>query len=469
VTVGSDNPARFEDFGLAEPLLHAVREAGYERPMPVQAACFRPAAEGRHLVVRSQTGSGKTAAFALPLLHRLDPALRRTQALVLAPTRELALQDWNEFERLGLYTGFGTVAIYGGTGFRDQLDRLAAGVQIVVGTPGRVLDHFRRGTLRLSDISVLVLDEADEMLSAGFYEDIRKVLDAAKSLRQVLLFSATLPPNLERLIGRHMPDPVRVDLSVDGVSVDRILNLVYPVEPGGSRLRSLVAVLEAEDPAAAIVFCNTRSDTEAVTAYLKRRGYDAAMLNSDLSQTDREAVLGRMRAGTQRLLVATDIAARGIDISFLPCVINYEPPVDPELYVHRTGRTGRVDRSGRAVTLVSGFDRHAMQRVQWRFGIRPEERDTPTREETLKMLADRRIREMKERIDAGAVIPDEFRTIAREILTDPDSEALVSLLVDRFLAEPPPERVAAPVRREDGAGGGRHRRRGGRPNEQRGT
>lgn len=468
----------FESLGLPEPLLRAVREAGYERPMAVQAACLAPAREGRDLVVQSRTGSGKTAAFALPILHRIRYEDRRPQVLVLAPTRELALQVHGEFERLGRYAGLQSVCIYGGTRFGEQIDRLKAGVHVVVGTPGRVLDHYRRGNFRTDAVQAIILDEADEMLSAGFFEDIRKVFDMLTGLKQVLLFSATLPMNLENLIKRHMHDPVRVDLSGEQVSVDRIANIAYPVDTTGARIRTLVAIIEAEDPVAAIIFCNTRQETEVVAKYLRRRGYDAEYLNSDLSQTAREEVMARIKAGRLRLLVATDIAARGIDISLLPCVIHYDLPSDAQQYIHRTGRTGRVDRSGRAISMVSVRDLQALKRIEWTYGIRLTPAETPTREETLKMLADRRIREFKERLDAGAVIPEEFVTIAKEILTDPEAEGLVSLLVDAYLSGPitttngvpdgqAQDRPPRPPRSEghadsdrSGGGGGRGRGRG---------
>ncbi len=427
----------FDELGFDPPILRAIAEAGYTQPMPVQTLCARPILEGRDLVVRSQTGSGKTAAFAAPLLQRVSFEGTRPQALVLAPTRELAIQDHSEFEKLGRYTNMRSVVIYGGTGFTLQLSRLAEGCHIVVGTPGRILDHYRRRTLDLSEVRILVLDEADEMLSAGFYEEVQKIFQAVRKLDQVCLFSATLPPNIERMIGRYMRTPVSVDLSSDHVAVDRIENVAYELEPMGSRLHLLVSVLESEDPSCAIIFCNTKSDTEMVTTYLRRRGYDAAMLNGDLPQASREEVLGKMRAGTQRLLVATDIAARGIDISFLPCVINFVPPADAESYIHRTGRTGRVDRRGRAITLVGTLDRTVVRRLKWQYGVSLKKCEVPSREETLKMLADRRIREIKERMEKGIVIPDEFRAMAQEILTDPEAESLVALLVDRYLAEPP--------------------------------
>jgi len=435
--VGPETPLpsvpTFEEMGLDPRVLQAVREVGYSSPLPVQAEAFRPAREGRHVVVQSRTGSGKTAAFVLPLLHRIDFSSRRPQVLVLAPTRELALQDHEEFQRLGRYCGLLSTCIYGGTRYQEQLDALRTGVQVVVGTPGRVLDHQRRGTFRTSEIRTLVLDEADEMLSAGFYEDIRKVLAALPGLRQVLLFSATLPEHLMQLIGRFMPNAVRQDLSQDRVDVDRIENVGYAVDPTGSKLRTLLAVLEAEDPRAAIIFCNTRAETERVTAYLRRRGFDAAMLNSDLCQTERERVMARMKSGQQRLLVATDIAARGIDISFLPCVIHFDLPLDVQQYIHRTGRTGRVDRMGRAISLLTITDTQSLRRLEWTYGIRLKMLETPSREETLKMLAERRVRELKELVEAGRVIPEEFLAIAREILDDPDAPRLVASLVDSWL------------------------------------
>lgn len=457
---------RFSDLGLQAPIVQALEEAGYTHALEVQEACTIPGMAGRDLVVRSRTGSGKTLAFTLPALHRIDYSRLEPQVLALAPTRELALQVYGEFEKAGARVGLRPVAIYGGTGFRTQIDRLEAGVHAIVGTPGRVMDHYRRGNLRLDTVRIFVLDEADEMLSAGFYEDILKVFKAVKpSLEQTMLFSATLDPNIERLIGRYMREPVQIDLSSDRVDVDRIENVGFKIDPTESRPRALVSLLESEDPGCAIIFCNTRSNTEVVTAYLRRRGFDAAILNSDLSQSAREAVMGRMKAGNQRLLVATDIAARGIDISFLPCVINYEPPFDAELYIHRTGRTGRVDRRGRALTLIAHDDVHAMRRIENTYNLKLTMRELPTREETLKMLSDRRIREFKERLDAGPVIPDEFRTMAREILTDPDAEALVALFVDRYLAtlvNPNDSQAAAATRHEDGGdGGGRRRRSGG--------
>jgi len=450
----------FEQLGFSPAVLEGIRDAGYTRPLEVQVACARPAMDGRDLVVRSKTGSGKTLAFAAPILSTLDYSARAPQALVLAPTRELALQVHGEFEKISARTGLKSVPVYGGTGFGRQLDALKSGVQLVVGTPGRVLDHYARGTLRLGDVRVFVLDEADEMLSAGFYEDIIQVFDALRGLKQVLLFSATLPHNIAKMIRRYMEEPINVDLSTDRVDVERIENVVYRLtDPEGTRQQLLVSVLESEDPGAAIIFCNTKSDTEAVTAYLKRRGFDAVLLNSNLAQTARERVMGRMKEGKHRLLVATDIAARGIDISFLPCVINYEPPLDVQLYIHRTGRTGRVDRKGRAITLLSAADDVEMRKIAAQYNLKIVQEETPTREETLKMLSARRIRELKERLVHDPVIPDEFRTIAQDIMADGDAERIVALLVDHYLAEAAHEPQPEPSREGHGHPFGRRRRR----------
>ncbi|HON25641.1 MAG TPA: DEAD/DEAH box helicase [Myxococcota bacterium] len=449
----------FDALGLSEHVLRAIMEIGYKKPLQVQVECFAPAKAGRNLVVQSRTGSGKTAAFALPILHRIDYSNSSPQVVVVVPTRELALQVHGEFERLGRYTGLKSVCIYGGTGFGEQFNRLMAGVHVIVGTPGRLLDHYRRGNFRTDQVHAIVLDEADEMLSAGFYDDIQKIFELLSNLKQVLLFSATMPFNMENLIKRYMKDPVRIDLSKDQVCVDRITNVAYSVDTSGPRIRTLIAIIEAEDPTAAIIFCNTRQETEVVAKYLGRRGYDAQYLNSDLSQTAREAVMAKIKAGELRLLVATDIAARGIDISFLPCVIHFDLPTDPQQYIHRTGRTGRVGRPGRAIAMVSVKDLHSLRRIESTLGIKLKQAETPTREESLKMLADRKIREFKERLDAKPAIPEEFTTLAKEILADPDAEGLVSLLVDAYMSPPPaavddraPDRRESELARSDGRG-----------------
>ncbi|HOD07114.1 MAG TPA: DEAD/DEAH box helicase [Myxococcota bacterium] len=444
----------FDSFDLPAWLHDALKAQGFESAMEVQQECFGPAMEGRDLVVQSRTGSGKTLAFVLPIVARVQPRAASTpQVLILGPTRELALQVYSVVEKLGTPGGIRSACVYGGTGFSAQLTALAQGVDIVVGTPGRILDHARRGTLKLGGIKCAVLDEADEMLSAGFYEDVRSILKSIRDIDQMFLFSATIEPGLENLISDMMVDPVKVNLSGDRIDVDRIENVAYLYTDDGPRIRSLVSVLESEDPAAAIIFCNTRKTTESVTAYLRRRGYDAALLNSDLPQHQREEVIQRMRDGRQNILVATDIAARGIDISFLPCVIHFDLPDDTQQYIHRTGRTGRVDRRGRAVSLLSARDLHNVRRIEYRYGIKLERAELPGREETLKMLSIRRIRELKERLDCQPVIPDEFTAIAKDILTDPEAEQLIALLVDSYLASAPIVRPDSGCARDHGHDG----------------
>lgn len=444
----------FDSFDLPAWLHDALKAQGFESAMEVQQECFGPAMEGRDLVVQSRTGSGKTLAFVLPIVARVQPrAASAPQVLILGPTRELALQVYSVVEKLGTPGGIRSACVYGGTGFSAQLTALAQGVDIVVGTPGRILDHARRGTLKLGGIKCAVLDEADEMLSAGFYEDVRSILKSIRDIDQMFLFSATIEPGLENLISDMMVDPVKVNLSGDRIDVDRIENVAYLYTDDGPRIRSLVSVLESEDPAAAIIFCNTRKTTESVTAYLRRRGYDAALLNSDLPQHQREEVIQRMRDGRQNILVATDIAARGIDISFLPCVIHFDLPDDTQQYIHRTGRTGRVDRRGRAVSLLSARDLHNVRRIEYRYGIKLERAELPGREETLKMLSIRRIRELKERLDCQPVIPDEFTAIAKDILTDPEAEQLIALLVDSYLASAPIVRPDSGCARDHGQDG----------------
>ena len=444
----------FDSFDLPAWLHDALKAQGFESAMEVQQECFGPAMEGRDLVVQSRTGSGKTLAFVLPIVARVQPRAASTpQVLILGPTRELALQVYSVVEKLGTPGGIRSACVYGGTGFSAQLTALAQGVDIVVGTPGRILDHARRGTLKLGGIKCAVLDEADEMLSAGFYEDVRSILKSIRYIDQMFLFSATIEPGLENLISDMMVDPVKVNLSGDRIDVDRIENVAYLYTDDGPRIRSLVSVLESEDPAAAIIFCNTRKTTESVTAYLRRRGYDAALLNSDLPQHQREEVIQRMRDGRQNILVATDIAARGIDISFLPCVIHFDLPDDTQQYIHRTGRTGRVDRRGRAVSLLSARDLHNVRRIEYRYGIKLERAELPGREETLKMLSIRRIRELKERLDCQPVIPDEFTAIAKDILTDPEAEQLIALLVDSYLASAPIVRPDSGCARDHGQDG----------------
>ncbi|HRI51300.1 MAG TPA: DEAD/DEAH box helicase, partial [Pseudomonadota bacterium] len=350
-------PQTFAEMGLAEDVLQSLLAMGFSEPLQVQRRVYRPIMAGRDLIVQSRTGSGKTAAFGIPFVQALiDPAADvkngHPQALVLGPTRELALQVATEISRIAERRAVQVVPVYGGAPMGRQIELLRAGGHVVSGTPGRVLDHLRRGTLHLNRIKVLVLDEADEMLSMGFLEDILEIIKRCPADRQTLLFSATMPDEVVRLAGRHQKSALMIQMSADYVGVAEVVHAYYMVT-GMGRMRDLLRVLEVERPDSAVIFCNTREETSQVAEFMRSQGLDAEAISSDLSQADRERVMGRMKAKDLKYLVATDVAARGIDISDLSHVINYTFPESAEVYVHRTGRTGRAGKSGVAISLIS--------------------------------------------------------------------------------------------------------------------
>ncbi|HEX7843713.1 MAG TPA: DEAD/DEAH box helicase, partial [Kofleriaceae bacterium] len=374
----SEAPAApsFDDLGLHPDVKLALDEMGYFAPTPVQTAVYQPVSQGKDLLVQSRTGTGKTTAFGLPIISKLIPTHRAPQALILAPTRELALQVSRELTQLGKHRGILVEPIYGGAPIGKQIRALRDGVHIVVGTPGRVLDHIGRRTLDCSTVGIFVLDECDEMLSMGFLEDIERVVSHLPDRKQTLLFSATMPDEVTRYSRRHMRSPEQISLSRDGISVNEIHHAYYIVS-GIARSRDLLKILFAEDPESAIIFCNTRDETTMVARFLQKQGLDAEPLSSDLAQNDRERVMNRMKQHTLRFLCATDVAARGIDISNLSHVINYSVPESPEIYVHRTGRTGRAGKKGTALSLVGPRELGNFRYVRLQFGIKPEERLLP--------------------------------------------------------------------------------------------
>ncbi len=351
-----DEAQTFEDMGLDDKVLRALEDMGFTEPMDVQVACYPLMMKRRDITVQSRTGSGKTVAFAIPFAQGLvRGGGAGAQALVLEPTRELALQVAEECDKVLSHRSVRAVAVYGGASIGPQIDALRKGAQVVVGTPGRVMDHIERRTLVTSGIEILVLDEADEMLSMGFIEDIRAIIEKLPARRQTLLFSATITDDVKRLSARYMNDPEHLSLSSDFMGVQEISHHSYQIS-GMTRVSDLIEVLEIEKPESAIIFCNTRRETAMVATHLRKVGMDAQAISSDLNQSQREQVMDRMRAQSLRYLVATDIAARGIDISDLSHVINYNFPTSPEVYVHRTGRTGRAGKSGRAISLVGPQD-----------------------------------------------------------------------------------------------------------------
>lgn len=436
----------FASLGLSEPILRAIEEVGWTLPTPVQAECFPLAIDGQDLIVQSRTGTGKTGAFGLPLVDKLVDARPGVQALVLAPTRELALQSARELGKLGAHRGLHTTAVYGGAPMEKQIRELAQGAQIVSGTPGRVLDHLRRGTLDADGLRVLVLDEADEMLSMGFAKELHAILELLPTTRQTFLFSATVDGPIQRVGERHMKSPRFVTLSGDAVGALGITHLVYMVS-GKARARDLAKVLEVEDPESAIIFCNTKAETEQVAAELQRAGFDADWLNGDLPQNERERIMARTRASELRYLVATDVAARGIDISHLTHVINFALPEHLEQYIHRTGRTGRAGRTGTAITLVAPQELGTLYYLRLQYKIFPIERSLPSAgEERTRRELDR-----VEMLASAFVAPADLdRAIARRLLTHPDVERLVAGLVGAFFG-PRAETIddeAAAARRE---------------------
>ena len=354
----------FADLALPAPLLQALSDVGYESPSPIQAATIPPLREGRDLVGQAQTGTGKTAAFALPALAGIDIANRQPQVLVLTPTRELAIQVAEAFQRYAAHLpGFHVLPIYGGTGYGPQLAALRRGVHVVVATPGRLIDHIDRGSIKLDNVSMLVLDEADEMLRMGFVDDVESILQATPPQRQVALFSATMPPPIRRIAERHLKDPASVTIQAKTRTADRIRQRYWWVS-GVHKLDALTRILEAETFEAMIVFVRTKQATEELAAKLEARGFAAAAINGDIAQPQRERTIERLRNGQLDILVATDVAARGLDVERISHVLNYDIPHDSESYVHRIGRTGRAGRTGEAILFVSARERHLLRAIE---------------------------------------------------------------------------------------------------------
>jgi ATP-dependent RNA helicase DeaD len=345
-------PTTFAELGIGPEVLRAIEELGFEEPTPIQTQTIPPLLAGRDVIGQAQTGTGKTAAFAIPLLELVDPSERAVQALVLAPTRELAVQVAEHTHRLGRHRGVDVLPIYGGQSYARQIAGLRHGAPIVVGTPGRVMDHVRRETLDLTTVRCVVLDEADEMLTMGFIEDVEWILDQIPAEPQVALFSATVPPRIAALAERYLHDPVRISVSQEKLTLPHT-DQWYVEVAAATKLDALSRILDVETPRSAMVFCRTKREVDDLGESLAGRGYAVDILHGDLNQMMRERVLRRFREGTTEILVATDVAARGLDIAGVSHVINYDIPEDPEAYVHRIGRTGRAGRYGVAITFVT--------------------------------------------------------------------------------------------------------------------
>ncbi len=354
----------FNDLGLPDAILKAVLELGYETPSPIQLAAIPPMMAGKDILGQAQTGTGKTAAFSLPLLANLEPEVRTVQALVLAPTRELAQQVAEAIETYGKYLkGLRVLSIYGGAAFGPQLRALERGVNVVVGTPGRIMDHLRRGTLKLDDLRTLVLDEADEMLRMGFQEDVEWIMGHVPDTRQTALLSATMPPFIRKLVDNYLEDPERIQITPKKQTVETVQQSYWLVSHH-HKLDAFGHLLDRVEYDAAICFVRTRDAADELANTLRARGHAASSLHGDMQQRERDRAVDALKNGDLDIIIATDVAARGLDVPRISLVVNYDIPTDPEAYVHRIGRTGRAGREGQAILLVTPRERRLLQTIE---------------------------------------------------------------------------------------------------------
>lgn len=400
----------FGDLGLGEALTKTLDAVGYEAPSPIQAATIPLILDGRDVLGIAQTGTGKTAAFALPILERVKIAQRKPQALVIAPTRELAIQVAEAFKRYSeKLPGFHVLPVYGGQSYTVQLAALKRGVHVVVGTPGRVIDHIDRGTLDLSALTHMVLDEADEMLRMGFIDDVEKILQKTPDSRQTALFSATMPPQIRRIAQTYLKDPAEVTIAAKTQSATTIRQRFWMVS-GSTKLDALTRILEAEPFEGMLIFVRTKAATVELAERLEARGFEAAPLNGDMDQRARERVVARLKQGSLDIVIATDVAARGLDVERVSHVINFDIPTDTESYIHRIGRTGRAGREGDAILFVSPRERHLLRAIE-RATRHPV---TPMMLPTISDVNEQRVRRFKERIDEVMASAD--LSVFRELL-----------------------------------------------------
>ena len=412
----------FADLGLKAPILEALNDLGYEKPSPIQAECIPHLLSGRDVLGMAQTGSGKTAAFSLPLLNNIDPDLRAPQILVLAPTRELAVQVAEAMTEFSKHMrGVNVVALYGGQRYDVQLRALRQGPQIVVGTPGRLLDHLKRGTLDLSKLSGLVLDEADEMLRMGFIEDVETIMAQIPEGHQTALFSATMPEAIRRITRRFMKEPQEVRIQ-SSVTTRPDISQSYWSVYGMRKNEALVRFLEAEDFDAAIIFVRTKNATLEVAEALERSGYNSAALNGDMNQALREQTLERLKDGRLDILIATDVAARGLDVERISLVVNYDIPMDSESYVHRIGRTGRAGRAGRALLFVENRERRLLRNIERTMKLTIPEADLPNAELLGKRRLEKFAAKVQQQLESSDL--DQYRALLSQIQPTAEGEEL---------------------------------------------
>lgn len=385
----------FRQLNLNEPVLKALDDVGYEAPTPIQAQIIPHVLAGRDVLGQAQTGTGKTGAFALPLLSRIDLRRAQPQVLVLAPTRELAIQVAEAFQRYAAHLhGLHVLPIYGGQDYRGQIQRLKRGVHVVVGTPGRVMDHMRKGTLKLGTLQCLVLDEADEMLRMGFIDDVQWILEQIPEQRQIALFSATMPDVIRRIAKQHLQEPVEVTVKVPTTTAETIKQRYWIASGMHNKLEALTRILEAEVIDGIIVFVRTKTATVELAEKLEARGYATAALNGDIAQNQRERTVEQLKNGKLDILVATDVAARGLDVKRISHVINFDIPYDTEAYVHRIGRTGRAGRSGEAILFVAPREKRILRAIEKATRQKIELLEMPS----TQLINDQRVERFKQRI-----------------------------------------------------------------------
>ncbi len=455
---------------LPSNLRDAAARAGWASLVPVQARAIPYMLAARNMMIQARTGSGKTGAFLLPMLARLDPTKATCQALILVPTRELAKQVWQEAEKLIGDAGLRTVAVYGGVGYGTQISALKQGAHIVVGTPGRVLDHLLKRAFSLEHLKMLIFDEADRMLSMGFYPDMQ---DVKRYLPQraihTCMFSATFPDAVMRTAREFIQAGEFLSLSSDHIHVTDTEHVFYIVD-GMDKDRSLVRLIEIENPSSAIIFCNTKMRVNYIAVVLQRFGYDADQLSADLSQAEREKVLDRIRKGTLRFLVATDVAARGLDIPSLSHVIMYEPPDEMEAYIHRAGRTGRAGASGVAISLVNKGEKFTLEKIAKEYSIPMQERPIPSDEDVAAVVAERVTALLEARLRGRDKLQLErshrFEPLARSLAENEEESALITMLLDDYYQQSlhapvaGPSGVPTPIRQnQPSSGQDRHKRR----------
>lgn len=454
----------FDQLGLSQTTLAALKKKGFEYPTPIQALTIPALLEDKKDIVgQAQTGTGKTAAFGLPLVDTLSEKASGVQAIILAPTRELAIQVATELESLKGSKQLNILPVYGGQSITVQLQKLRKQVDIVVGTPGRVIDHIERGTLKLNSVTHVILDEADEMLNMGFAQDVKSILDHTPKEKRVVLFSATMAPEILKIAQKHMGDYEILKVAEAQVTCNMVEQIYYEVSPR-ARFNALCRIIDSEEPFYGLVFCRTKRDTETVARKLSEFGYHADALNGDMSQSAREKILEKFKKRQITILVATDVAARGIDVQNVSHVVNFALPEEPEAYVHRIGRTGRAGKTGKAISFAMPGDRKKLQMIERKTKGKIQQLELPTAEDIIAHKKDNMIAQIQTSLEKK---PQEYYVgIAKELLKEKEAETIIAILLKRsFATKLDPKRYImeeekAPKNRDrDSRGGGRSKRR----------